>query len=164
MMPNIAKGCLRIVKTCDRCQKLNKSTAKRVESMIKIQKPRRTHEIDHMDWVTGLPSGGDRSYNFCLPISDRFSKTPIFIPCHKDDTAMDAALLIWSRVVSRTDMFTKLLLTEIPDLSHKYRKIFNNYLRPSYPSLWLTFHKLMAQLKKLSKTWNTWSQEFVHTS
>ncbi|MBW0581286.1 hypothetical protein O181_121001 [Austropuccinia psidii MF-1] len=56
--------------------------------MIKIQEPGRPWEIVHMDWVTGLPPGGDRSYNAFLVIVDRFSKTPIFIPCHKDDTAI----------------------------------------------------------------------------
>ncbi|MBW0523299.1 hypothetical protein O181_063014 [Austropuccinia psidii MF-1] len=116
--------------------------------MIKIQKPRRLCESDHIDWVTGVPSGADRSYNYCLVISDRFSKTPIFIPCHKDDTGMDAALLIWNRVVSWTGIFKTLLVTEIPNLSQKYGKIFNNYLGPSNPSLWLTSHNLMAQLKK----------------
>ncbi|MBW0568773.1 hypothetical protein O181_108488 [Austropuccinia psidii MF-1] len=75
--------------------------------MIKIQEPCRTWEIVHMDWVTGAPPGGDRSYNACLVISDKFSKTPIFLPCHKDDTAMDTALLIWNRVVSWTGIFTE---------------------------------------------------------
>ncbi|MBW0588011.1 hypothetical protein O181_127726, partial [Austropuccinia psidii MF-1] len=56
--------------------------------------PSRPWEIGHMDWVTGLPPGGDRSYNSFLVIVDRFSKTPILLPCHKDDTAMDTALLI----------------------------------------------------------------------
>ncbi|MBW0496299.1 hypothetical protein O181_036014 [Austropuccinia psidii MF-1] len=36
--------------------------------MIKIQEFSRPWEIFHMDWVTGLPPGGDRSYNFCLQI------------------------------------------------------------------------------------------------
>ncbi|MBW0557368.1 hypothetical protein O181_097083, partial [Austropuccinia psidii MF-1] len=70
--------------------------------MIKIQEPRRPWEIVYMDWVTGLPPGGDRSYNACLVIVDRLSKTPIFLPSHKDDTALDTALLIWNRVVSWT--------------------------------------------------------------
>ncbi|MBW0574504.1 hypothetical protein O181_114219 [Austropuccinia psidii MF-1] len=87
-------------KTCGRCQKANKSTVKRLGNMIKIQEPRRPWELFHMDWVTGLPPGGDRSYNSCLVIVDRFSKTPIFLPCHKGDTAMDTDLLIWNRVVS----------------------------------------------------------------
>ncbi|MBW0582714.1 hypothetical protein O181_122429 [Austropuccinia psidii MF-1] len=76
--------------------------------MIKIQEPKRPWEIVHMDWVTGLPPGGDRSYNACLVIVDRFSKTPILLPCHKDYTAMDTAPLIWNRVVSWTGIFTNI--------------------------------------------------------
>ncbi|MBW0585787.1 hypothetical protein O181_125502 [Austropuccinia psidii MF-1] len=102
---DVAEYC----KTCDRCQKANKSTGKRLGNMIKIQEPSRPWEIVHMDWVTGLPPGGDRSYNACLVIVDRFSKTPIFLPCHKDDTAMDTALLIWNRVVSWTGIFTNII-------------------------------------------------------
>ncbi|MBW0559479.1 hypothetical protein O181_099194 [Austropuccinia psidii MF-1] len=102
---DVAEYC----KTCDRCQKANKSTGKRLGNMIKIQEPSRPWEIVHMDWVTGLPPGGDRSYNACLVIVDRFSKTPIFLPCHKDDTAMDTALLIWNKAVSWTVMFTDII-------------------------------------------------------
>ncbi|MBW0512193.1 hypothetical protein O181_051908 [Austropuccinia psidii MF-1] len=98
--PMLQKDVAEYCETCDRCQKANKSTGKRVGNMIKIQEPRRPWEIVHMDWVTGLPPGGERSYNSCLIIVDRFSKTSIFLPCHKDDTAMDTALLIWNRVVS----------------------------------------------------------------
>ncbi|MBW0584267.1 hypothetical protein O181_123982 [Austropuccinia psidii MF-1] len=65
-------------KTCYRCQKANESTCKRLGNMIKIQEPCSPWEIVHMDWVTGLPPEGDRSYNACLVIVERFSKTPIF--------------------------------------------------------------------------------------
>ncbi|MBW0543421.1 hypothetical protein O181_083136, partial [Austropuccinia psidii MF-1] len=82
--------------------------------MIKIQEPIRPWEIVHMDWVTGLPPGGDRSYNAFLVIVDRFSKTPIFLPCHKYDTAMDTALLIWNRVVSWTGIFTNIISDRDP--------------------------------------------------
>ncbi|MBW0591573.1 hypothetical protein O181_131288 [Austropuccinia psidii MF-1] len=82
--------------------------------MIKLQEPRRPWEIFHMDWVTGLPPGGDRSYNACLVIVDRFSNTPIFLPCHQDDTAMDTALLIWNRVVSWTGIFTNIISARDP--------------------------------------------------
>ncbi|MBW0566771.1 hypothetical protein O181_106486 [Austropuccinia psidii MF-1] len=81
-------------KACDRCQKENKSTGKIPGNMIEIQEPSRPWEIFHMDWVTGLPPGGDRSYNSCLVTFDRFSKTPIFLPFHKDITAMDKAIII----------------------------------------------------------------------
>ncbi|MBW0533496.1 hypothetical protein O181_073211 [Austropuccinia psidii MF-1] len=56
--------------------------------MIKIQEPSRPWEVVHMNW---------------------FSKTPIFLPCNKDDTAMDTALLIWNRVVSWTGIFTNII-------------------------------------------------------
>ncbi|MBW0557686.1 hypothetical protein O181_097401 [Austropuccinia psidii MF-1] len=82
---DVAEYC----KACNRCQKANTSTGKRLGNMMKIQEPCRPWEIVHMDWVTGLPPGGDRSNNAFLVIVDRFSKTPIFLPCHKDDPAMD---------------------------------------------------------------------------
>ncbi|MBW0503416.1 hypothetical protein O181_043131 [Austropuccinia psidii MF-1] len=82
--------------------------------MIKIQAPRRPWEIFHIDWVTGLPPGGDRSYNAFQVIVEGFSKTPIFLPCHKDDTAMDTYLLIWNRVVSCTGIFTNIISQRDP--------------------------------------------------
>ncbi|MBW0500839.1 hypothetical protein O181_040554 [Austropuccinia psidii MF-1] len=62
-----------------------------------------------MDWVTGLPPGGDRSYNACLVIVDRFSKNLIFLPFHKDDKAMVTALPIWNIIVSWTGIFTNII-------------------------------------------------------
>ncbi|MBW0557309.1 hypothetical protein O181_097024 [Austropuccinia psidii MF-1] len=96
-------------KTCDIFQKENKSTGKRLGNMIKIQEPSRRWEIVHIDCVTALSLGGDRNYNAFLVIVDRLSKTPIFLPFHKDDTAMDTALLIWNRVVSWTGIFTNII-------------------------------------------------------
>ncbi|MBW0538043.1 hypothetical protein O181_077758 [Austropuccinia psidii MF-1] len=95
--------------------------------MIKIQEPSIPWEIVHMDWVNSLPTGGDRSYNACLVIAERFSKTPIFLPCHKDDTAMDTALLIWNRVVSWTGILTK----TISDRDPKFTS-----------ALWTNLHKI----------------------
>ncbi|MBW0507010.1 hypothetical protein O181_046725 [Austropuccinia psidii MF-1] len=67
-----------------------------------------------MDGVTGLSPGGDRSYNSCLVIVDRFSKTLIFLPWHKDYTFMDTALLIWNRVVSWTCILTNIISDRDP--------------------------------------------------
>ncbi|MBW0470393.1 hypothetical protein O181_010108 [Austropuccinia psidii MF-1] len=53
-----------------------------------------------MDWVTALPQGGDRSFNACLVLVDRCSKTPIFLPFHKDDIAMK----ICNRVISHAGL------------------------------------------------------------
>ncbi|MBW0510310.1 hypothetical protein O181_050025 [Austropuccinia psidii MF-1] len=82
-----------------------------------------------MDWVTGLPPGGDRSYNLCLVIVDRFSKTPIFLPCHKDDMAMDTALLIWNRLVSRTGILANIISDRDPKFTS---------------ALWTNIHQLFG--------------------
>ncbi|MBW0523206.1 hypothetical protein O181_062921 [Austropuccinia psidii MF-1] len=62
-----------------------------------------------MDWVIALPPSGDKSYNACLVIVDRYSKTPIFLPCHKYDNAMYTALFIWNRVGSHTGLFENVI-------------------------------------------------------
>ncbi|MBW0588151.1 hypothetical protein O181_127866 [Austropuccinia psidii MF-1] len=83
-----------------------------------------------MYWVTSLPPGGDRSYNSCLVIFDRFSKTPIFLPCHKDNTAMDTALLIWNRVISWTGIFTNIISDRDPKFTS---------------ALWTNLHQLFGK-------------------
>ncbi|MBW0570717.1 hypothetical protein O181_110432 [Austropuccinia psidii MF-1] len=100
--------------SCARCHKANKATGKRFGLMIHIQEPSTQWEVVHMDWVTALPPGGDKSYNACLVMVDRYSKTPIFLPCHKDDTAMDTALLIWDRVISHTGLFKNIISDRDP--------------------------------------------------
>ncbi|MBW0529750.1 hypothetical protein O181_069465 [Austropuccinia psidii MF-1] len=129
MVANVAE----YYRTCDRCQKANESAGKRLGNMIKIHEPRKPWEILHIDWVTGLQPGGDGSYNAFLVIVDRYSKTPVFLPCHKDDTAMDTALLIWNRVISWTSIFTNI----ISDRDLKFTS-----------ALWTTLNQLFG--KKLS--------------
>ncbi|MBW0534016.1 hypothetical protein O181_073731 [Austropuccinia psidii MF-1] len=82
--------------------------------MVKIQEPSRPWEIFHMDWVTGLPPGGDRSYDSCLVIVEMFRKTPIFFPFHQDYTSMDTDPLILDRVVSWTGILTNIISDRDP--------------------------------------------------
>ncbi|MBW0500521.1 hypothetical protein O181_040236 [Austropuccinia psidii MF-1] len=77
--------------------------------MICIQEPKSPLEVVHMDWVPELPLRGDKGYNACLVILDRYRKTPIFLQFHKDDTTMDEALLLWSGVLSHTGLFTNIM-------------------------------------------------------
>ncbi|MBW0527943.1 hypothetical protein O181_067658 [Austropuccinia psidii MF-1] len=77
--------------------------------MIHIQEPKYPWEVVHLDWVTALPPSGDKGYNACLVLVDRYSKTPIFLPCQKDYTAMDTALLLWRRVISPTGLFENII-------------------------------------------------------
>ncbi|MBW0580208.1 hypothetical protein O181_119923 [Austropuccinia psidii MF-1] len=82
--------------------------------MIQIQEPKSPWEIAHMYWVTELPPGGDRSYNACPVLVDRYSITPMFLPCHKDDTAMDTAIMIWNKVISHTGLFQNIISDRDP--------------------------------------------------
>ncbi|MBW0500071.1 hypothetical protein O181_039786 [Austropuccinia psidii MF-1] len=70
-----------------------------------------------MDLVTGIPPGDDRNYNSCLVIFDILSKTPIFWPHHKGDTAMDTDLLIWNRLISLTGIFTNIISERDPNFT-----------------------------------------------
>ncbi|MBW0519283.1 hypothetical protein O181_058998 [Austropuccinia psidii MF-1] len=94
--------------------------------MIHIQGQKSLWEVFHMDWVTALPPSADRSYNACLVIVERYSKTPIFLPSHEDDTAMNTALLLWSRVISHTGLFKNI----ISDIDPKFTS-----------ALWTNIHR-----------------------
>ncbi|MBW0504514.1 hypothetical protein O181_044229 [Austropuccinia psidii MF-1] len=98
--PSWRRETIEYCHTCDRCQKANMRTGKKFALMIHIQGPKSPWEVVHMDWVTALPPSGDKGYDDCLVIADRYRKTPIFLPCPKDDTAMDTALPLWSSVIS----------------------------------------------------------------
>ncbi|MBW0485382.1 hypothetical protein O181_025097 [Austropuccinia psidii MF-1] len=52
-----------------------------------------------MDWVTGHVQGGKENFNACLIIVDIFRKSVRFLPCQKEDTAMDTALLFWNNII-----------------------------------------------------------------
>ncbi|MBW0575303.1 hypothetical protein O181_115018 [Austropuccinia psidii MF-1] len=107
--PSWRKDVIEYCHSCDRCQKANRATGKRFGLMIHIQEPSTPLEVVHMDWVTALPPGGNKCCNACLVIVDRYRKTPIFLPFHKDDTAMDTDLLIWNRVISKTGLFKNII-------------------------------------------------------
>ncbi|MBW0555501.1 hypothetical protein O181_095216 [Austropuccinia psidii MF-1] len=67
-----------------------------------------------MDSVTASTPGGDRSYNACLVLVDRYRKTPMFLPFNKDDTAMDTAIMIWNKVISHTGLFQNIIRERDP--------------------------------------------------
>ncbi|MBW0466984.1 hypothetical protein O181_006699 [Austropuccinia psidii MF-1] len=80
-----------------------------------------------MDWVTRLFPGGKENFNACLIIVDRFSKSMRCLPCHKEDTAMDTALLFKNNIIStcgvpkiiisdRDPKFTSELWTNLYDM------------------------------------------------
>ena len=102
--PNWRQDVKLYVTSCETCQQANKFTGKRLGLMQRIEEPKRPWEIINMDWVTGLPPAGTDNVNACLVVVDRFSKRVRFLPCHKEDTAMDTALLFWNRIITDTGL------------------------------------------------------------
>ncbi|MBW0527002.1 hypothetical protein O181_066717 [Austropuccinia psidii MF-1] len=97
--------------------------------MIHIEEPKSPREVVHMDWVTELPPSGDKSYNSCLMIVERYGQTPLFLPSHKDETSMETALLICSRVISHTGLFKNIISDRDPKL---------------ISALWTNLHRLFG--------------------
>ncbi|MBW0495463.1 hypothetical protein O181_035178 [Austropuccinia psidii MF-1] len=87
-------------------------------------------ETVHMDWVTALPPGEDKSYNGFLVLVERYSPTPMFLPCHKDDTAMDTAIMIWNKVISHTGLFQNIISDREPKFTS---------------ALWTNLHNLFGE-------------------
>ncbi|MBW0486724.1 hypothetical protein O181_026439 [Austropuccinia psidii MF-1] len=110
------KETIQYFNTCDRLQKANSSTGKKFGLMIHIQNPKSPWEAVPMDWVTVLPPSGDKSYNSFLVIIERYNKAPIVLPIHKDETAMDLALLLLKRVISHTGLFKNSISDREPKL------------------------------------------------
>ncbi|MBW0593807.1 hypothetical protein O181_133522, partial [Austropuccinia psidii MF-1] len=107
--------------------------------IIQIQEPKSPPEIIYMDWVTALPPGGDRSYNACLVLVDRYSKTPMLLPCHKYDTAMDTAIIIWNKVISHKGLFQNIISDRDPKFTS---------------ALWKSLHNLFGTKLSFSKAYH----------
>ncbi|MBW0506273.1 hypothetical protein O181_045988 [Austropuccinia psidii MF-1] len=129
LWPSFGKDVIEYSHSCNMCHKANKATGKRFGLIIHIQESSTPWEVVHMDWGTPLPPGGEKRYNECLVIVDRYSKTPMLLSCHKDDTAMDTALLIWNRVIAHTGLFKNII----------------SYRDPKFKSaLWTNLHTLLC--------------------
>ncbi|MBW0521638.1 hypothetical protein O181_061353 [Austropuccinia psidii MF-1] len=137
--PSWRKETIEYCHTCDRFQNANRITGKKFGLMIHIQEPKSPWEVVHMYWVTPLPPSGDKIYNACLVIVDRYSKTAIFLPCHIDDTAMDKALLLWSGVISHTGLFKKIISDRDPKFTS---------------ALWTNLHRLFGTKLSLSTAYH----------
>ncbi|MBW0580925.1 hypothetical protein O181_120640 [Austropuccinia psidii MF-1] len=101
-----------------------------------------------MDWVTALPPGGDKCYNACLVLVERYSKTPMFLPFYKDNTAMDTAIMIWNKFISHAGLFQNIMSERDPKVTSALWTNLHNFLEQSYHSPQLTTLKLMIWQKE----------------
>ncbi|MBW0585530.1 hypothetical protein O181_125245 [Austropuccinia psidii MF-1] len=115
--PSWIKDIRKYSHSSERYQKANKATSKIFCLMIHIQEPSTPWEVAHMDWLTSVPLGGEKSYNTCLVVVGRCSKNPILFPCHKDKAGMDTSLLIWKRVISPTGLFKYIISDRYPEVT-----------------------------------------------
>ncbi|MBW0475369.1 hypothetical protein O181_015084 [Austropuccinia psidii MF-1] len=79
-----------------------------------------------MDWVIELPPSGDKGYNAFSVTVDRYRKSPILLPCDKNDTAMVTDLLLWNIVISHTALFKNIISDQEPKLTYA---LWNNLHR-----------------------------------
>ncbi|MBW0551806.1 hypothetical protein O181_091521 [Austropuccinia psidii MF-1] len=119
---------------------------------------------------TALPPSGDKSYNSCLVIVDRYSKTPIFLPCNKDDTAMDTALLLWSRVISHTGLFKNIICERDPKFTSalwtNLHRLFWTKLSFStayHPQTDGLAERMIQALKEMIRRFCAYGLEFKHS-
>ncbi|MBW0528351.1 hypothetical protein O181_068066 [Austropuccinia psidii MF-1] len=137
--PNWKNDVAEYFQTCYRLQKENRASGMRFGMIIQIQEPQCPWEIAHMDWVTALPPGGDKSYNACLVLVERDSKNPMFLPYHKDDTAMDTYIIIWNEFLNHTGLFQNIVSDRDPKFTSE---------------LWTTLHTLFRTKLSFSSTYH----------
>ncbi|MBW0571183.1 hypothetical protein O181_110898 [Austropuccinia psidii MF-1] len=106
--------------TCERFQKANRKNGKNYGLLQHIGEPKHPWETINMDWVTGLVPGGKENYNSCLIIVHRFSESMRCLPCHKEDTAMDTALLFWNNIISTCGVPKIIISDRDPKFTSKF--------------------------------------------
>ncbi|MBW0500884.1 hypothetical protein O181_040599 [Austropuccinia psidii MF-1] len=79
-----------------------------------------------MDWVTALPLGGDRSHNACLVLVDRYRKTSMFLPGHKDNTSIDTDIMICNKGISHRGIFQNIISDKDPKFTSACWKDLHN--------------------------------------
>ncbi|MBW0470382.1 hypothetical protein O181_010097 [Austropuccinia psidii MF-1] len=90
--PKWEQEFIEYITACERCQKSNRKHGEKYGLLQHIEEPKHPWETINLDWVIGLVPRGKENFNYFLIIVDRFSKSVRFLPCHKEDTEMDAAL------------------------------------------------------------------------
>ncbi|MBW0531861.1 hypothetical protein O181_071576 [Austropuccinia psidii MF-1] len=85
-----------------------------------IEEPKHPWETINMDWATGPFPGGKENYNACLIIVDSFRKSMRCLPFHKEDTAMDTALLFWNNIISTCEVPKSIISDRDPRFTSEF--------------------------------------------
>ncbi|MBW0470802.1 hypothetical protein O181_010517 [Austropuccinia psidii MF-1] len=165
--PSWRKETIEYCHTCYRFPKGNRSTGKKFGLMMHIQEPKSPWDIVHMDWVTALPPSGDKRYNSCLVIVDRYSKFNILLPCHKDDTAIETALFLWSRVISHAGSLKNIISDRDPKFTsalwsnlHRFFGTKFSFSTTYYPQTDGLAERMIQNLEDMIRTFCAYGLEF----
>ncbi|MBW0576586.1 hypothetical protein O181_116301 [Austropuccinia psidii MF-1] len=121
------------INTCERCQKENRKDGKKYGLLQHIEEPKHPWETINMDWVTVLVPGGKENFNACLIILDRFSNSMRCLPCHKEETAMDTALLFWNNIISTCGVPKVIISVSYPKFTSEFWKNLYDMLGTKLP-------------------------------
>ncbi|MBW0517303.1 hypothetical protein O181_057018 [Austropuccinia psidii MF-1] len=100
-----------------------------------------------MNWVTGLVPGGKENFNALLIIVDRFRNIMRCLPCHKEDTAMDTALLFWNNIISTCGVRKIIISDRDPEFISEFWNMLYDILGTKLAFSQLTIHKQLDELK-----------------
>ncbi|MBW0466120.1 hypothetical protein O181_005835 [Austropuccinia psidii MF-1] len=56
----------------------------------------------------------------------------MFLTCHKDDTAMDTAIMIWNKVISHTGLFQNIISDRDPRFTSELWKNLHNLFETNF--------------------------------
>ncbi|MBW0536670.1 hypothetical protein O181_076385 [Austropuccinia psidii MF-1] len=118
-----------ILKECHECPYMRHISEERTKERVAStawcprwnkKEPKHPWETINKDWVTGLVAGGKENFNSCLIIADRFSNSVRCLPCHKEDTEMDIALLFWNNIISTCGVPKTILSDSDPNFTSEF--------------------------------------------
>ncbi|MBW0520235.1 hypothetical protein O181_059950 [Austropuccinia psidii MF-1] len=122
-----------------------------------------------MYWVKALPPGGDRSYNACLLLADRYRKTPMFLPFHKDDTAMETAIMIFDNVISHTGPLKNIISDRDPKFTSALWKNLHNlfgrklsFYTAYHPQTDVLAERMIQTLEDMVRIFGSYSPKFKY--
>ncbi|MBW0474471.1 hypothetical protein O181_014186 [Austropuccinia psidii MF-1] len=108
-----------------------------------------------MDWVAGIVLGGKENFNSFPGIADRYSKSVRFLPCQKEDTAIETELLFWTKIIAKCGV-PQIIISDRDQISHQNFGLTSMiFFELNLNFLQLTIHKQMAYLTGQSKRWRT---------
>ncbi|MBW0584997.1 hypothetical protein O181_124712 [Austropuccinia psidii MF-1] len=92
------------INTCERFQKVKQKNGKKSGLLQHMKEPKHPWETINMAWASGPVPGGKEYFNTCLVIFDRYSKSLMCLRSHKEDMAMDTALLFYTNIISTCEV------------------------------------------------------------